>query len=100
IHGLIPKKEFGIVSIDFSLTDKNLVCTITDNGIGFNKSKEMKENSVQIHKSMALDIIKKRLEMMGDSTSKATAFTIEEIIENGEIKGAKVVLLLPILTKS
>lgn len=100
IHGLIPKKEFGLVSIDFSLTDKNLICTITDNGIGFNKSKEMKENSVQIHKSMALDIIKKRLEMMGDSTSKATAFTIEEIIENGEIKGTKVVLLLPILTKS
>lgn len=98
IHGLIPKKEFGLVSIDFSLTDKNLICTITDNGIGFNKSKEMKENSVQIHKSMALDIIKKRLEMMGDSTSKATAFTIEEIIENGEIKGTKVVLKLPVMS--
>ena len=96
IHGLIPKKEFGLVSIDFSLTDKNLVCTITDNGIGFNKSKEMKENSVQVHKSMALDIIKKRLEMMGDSNSKATTFTIEEIIENTEVKGTKVVLLLPI----
>lgn len=96
IHGLIPKKEFGLVSIDFSLTDKNLVCTITDNGIGINKSKELKENSVQVHKSMALDIIKKRLEMMGDSNSKATAFTIEEIIENGQIKGTKVFLLLPI----
>jgi len=100
IHGLIPKKEFGIVSIDFSLTDKNLVCIITDDGIGISKSKEIKENSVQVHKSMALDIIKKRLEMMGNSTSKATTFTIEEIIENGEIKGTKVVLLLPIVTKS
>lgn len=100
IHGLIPKKEFGWVSVDFSLTDKNLICTITDNGIGLSKSKEIKENSVQVHKSMALDIIKKRLEMMGDSTSKSTTFTIEEIIENGEIKGTKVVLKLPILTKS
>lgn len=96
IHGLIPKKEFGLVSIDFSLTDKNLICSITDNGIGFKKSKELKENSVQIHKSMALDIIKKRLEMMGDSNSKATSFTIEEIKENEEIKGTKVVLLLPV----
>ncbi|MDY0089070.1 MAG: tetratricopeptide repeat protein [Flavobacteriaceae bacterium] len=96
IHGLIPKKEFGLVLVDFSLTDKNLICTITDNGIGFSKSKEIKENSVQVHKSMALDIIKKRLEMMGDSTSKSTTFTIEEIKENGEIKGTKVVLRLPI----
>lgn len=96
IHGLIPKKEFGLVSIDFSLTEKHLVCTITDNGIGFSKSKEIKENSVQVHKSMALDIIKKRLEMMGDSTSKSTTFTIEETKENEEIKGTKVVLLLPI----
>src|SRR5690554_2318075 len=100
IHGLIPKKEFGWVSVDFSLTDKNLICTITDNGIGLSKSKEIKENSVQVHKSMALDIIKKRLEMMGDSTSKSTTFTIEEIIENGEIKGTKVVLKLSILTNS
>lgn len=98
IHGLIPKKEFGVVSIDFSLTDKNLICTITDNGIGLSKSKEIKENSVQVHKSMALDIIKKRLEMMGDSTSKATTFTVEEIIENGEIKGTKVVLKLPVMS--
>lgn len=98
IHGLIPKKEFGLVLVDFSLTDKNLVCTITDNGIGFSKSKEIKENSVQVHKSMALDIIKKRLEMMGDSTSKSTTFTIEEIKENGEIKGTKVVLKLPVMS--
>src|SRR5690554_3971663 len=98
IHGLIPKKEFGLVLVDFSLTDKNLVCTITDNGIGLSKSKEIKENSVQVHKSMALDIIKKRLEMIGDSNSKATIFTIEEIIENGEIKGTKVVLRLPVLS--
>lgn len=98
IHGLIPKKEFGLVSIDFSLTGKNLVCTITDNGIGLTKSKEIKEKSVQVHKSMALDIIKKRLEMMGDSTSKATTFTIEEIMDNEEIKGTKVVLILPVLS--
>lgn len=96
IHGLIPKKEFGMVSVDFSLTDKHLICTITDNGIGFSKSKEIKENSVQVHKSMALDIIKKRLEMMGDSTSKSTTFNIKEIKENEEIKGTRVILLLPV----
>lgn len=97
IHGLVPKKEFGRVSIDFSLTDKNLVCTITDNGIGFSKSKEIKENSVAAHKSMALDIIKKRLEMIENSTSKTSTLTIEELKDStGKSVGTKVVLLLPI----
>jgi len=45
---------------------------------------------------MALEIIKKRLEMVGDSTSKSTTFTIEEIKEEKRPnnKGTKAVLKL------
>ncbi len=50
IHGLIPKKESGTITVDFSLNDENLICTVTDDGIGFNTSKELKENSVTVHK--------------------------------------------------
>ena len=97
IHGLIPKKENGIISIDFSIEKNNLVCTILDNGIGFEKSKEIKENLVAIHKSMALDITKKRLEMMEASTAQKANVEIKEIKNDlGEIQGTKVVLNLPI----
>jgi len=97
IHGLIPKKENGTISIDFSIDKDNLVCTILDDGIGFDKSKEMKENLVAIHKSMALDITKKRLEMMEASTAQKANVEIKEIKnELGEIQGTKVVLNLPI----
>ncbi|MCG2611313.1 tetratricopeptide repeat protein [Flavobacterium sp. SM15] len=96
IHGLIPKKEAGTISIDFSLNHENLICSITDNGIGFNKSKELKENLVSVHKSMALDITKKRLEMMQAYTSKKAKVEIEELNDNGSISGTKVVLKLPI----
>jgi sensor histidine kinase YesM len=97
IHGLIPKKENGTISIDFSIEKDNLVCTILDDGIGFEKSKEIKENLVAIHKSMALDITKKRLEMMEASTAQKANVEIKEIKNDlGEIQGTKVVLNLPI----
>lgn len=96
IHGLIPKKEMGKITVGFSLTGENLICTITDNGIGFDKSKALKEHSVTVHKSMALDITRKRLEMMEAYTSKKAKVEIEEVKENGLVSGTRVVLNLPI----
>lgn len=96
IHGVIPKKGVGNVSIDFSLKENSLICTILDDGIGINQSKQNKENSVVAHKSMALDIITKRLEMIASSSSKKATIEIEELIENNQITGTKVVLELPL----
>ncbi|MGX7668061.1 tetratricopeptide repeat-containing sensor histidine kinase [Flavobacterium pedocola] len=96
IHGLIPKKDAGKILVDFSLNHESLICTITDNGIGFDESKKLKENLVSVHKSMALDITRKRLEMMEASTSKKAKVAIEELNEAGTIQGTKVVLNLPI----
>ena len=94
IHGVIPSKENGTISIEFGLNANNLICTITDNGIGYATSKAIKENSVSVHQSMALDITKKRLEMIAASTSKKAEVIIEEL--NGGNSGTKVTLHLPI----
>ena len=97
IHGLIPKSEKGRIGIVFSIDNESLICTIEDNGIGFEKSKEIKEALVSVHKSMALDITKKRLEMMEASTARKANVEIKEVKNtNGEILGTKVVLNLPI----
>ncbi|MEZ0007017.1 tetratricopeptide (TPR) repeat protein [Flavobacterium sp. 28YEA47A] len=97
IHGLIPKKEVGKIDIDFSLKEESLICMIVDNGIGFEKSQELKAASVSIHKSMALDITRKRLEMMGAVTSKTSKVEIKELKdENGKPIGTEVILYLPI----
>ena len=96
IHGVIPNKKIGNVTIDFLIKNDSLICTILDDGIGFNQSKRNKENSVTAHKSMALDIIKKRLEMIASSTSKKANIVIEELNKNNEIKGTKVMLRLPL----
>jgi tetratricopeptide (TPR) repeat protein len=97
IHGVIPKKEMGSIAVRFEIEKECLLCTVEDSGIGFQQSKAQKENSVAAHKSMALDITKKRLEMIESVTHQKANVTMEEIKNNqGEILGTKVTLHLPI----
>ena len=97
MHGLVPKKEKGDIRIDFTVANDKLICTVTDNGIGFTKSKQMKENSVTVHKSMALEITRKRLEVIQAFTSKTSKVEITDVFnESGELSGTKIVLNLPI----
>lgn len=97
LHGLVPKKARGTISIDFAIENDKLICTITDDGIGFTKSKQLKENSVTVHKSMALEITRKRLEVIQAVTSKASHVEIKELTDaNGEPIGTRIILHLPI----
>lgn len=97
LHGLVPKKARGIITIDFAIDNDKLICTITDDGIGFTKSKQMKENSVTVHKSMALEITRKRLEVIQAVTSKSSHVEINELTDaNGEPAGTRIILNLPI----
>ena len=97
IHGLIPKAEKGKININFRIENESLLCTIEDDGIGFDKSKELKESLISAHKSMALDITKKRLEMIETTSAQKAKVEILEIKNDaGTILGTKVVLNLPI----
>lgn len=96
LHGMVPKDGDGNLSVHFDLKNEKLICTITDDGIGFNQSQKLKEKSVKAHQSMALEITKKRLEMMQAETAQSAQVSIEELIENGKSAGTKVILSLPI----
>jgi len=96
LHGIVPKESNGVISIHFDVVNEQLVCTITDDGIGFHASKTLKENSVKAHQSMALEITRKRLEIIEATTAKKANVSITEIIENNEVEGTKVTLLLPL----
>ncbi len=97
IHGVVPKKENGLITINFNVEDDYLCCEIMDNGIGIYKSQKGKENLVNVHKSMALSITKKRLKMMETILQKETSLNISEIQnENYEILGTKISLKIPL----
>lgn len=90
LHGVVPKEGNGKIEVFFDVQNNQLVCSIKDDGIGVSKSKEIKEKSVTAHQSMALEITKKRLEIMEATISKSAQI---EIIENN---GTIVTLKLPI----
>lgn len=95
IHGVIPKGENGRITVVFVVENDRLVVTVTDNGVGVDTSREMKLGLVNVHKSMALDIIRKRLSMMAGK--EGARIDIEELKDNnGKAAGTRVVLALPI----
>ena len=97
IHGVVPKKEDGLITINFNVDEDYLCCEIIDNGIGIFRSQKGKENLVNVHKSMALSITKKRLKMMETILNKETSLVISEIQnENNEILGTKISLKIPV----
>ncbi len=96
LHGMVPKEGNGKIEINFDVQNGQFICSITDDGIGFTESKLLKENSVKAHQSMALEITKKRLEIMEATTSKSAQIEIQELKNTTDNKGTKVILRLPI----
>lgn len=93
LHGMVPKETSGTIDVFFDVQHGQLICTVTDDGIGLEESKIIKENSVTAHKSMALEITRKRLEIMESTTSKSAQIDIASL-ENQS--GTRVTLRLPI----
>ncbi|HEX8562657.1 MAG TPA: tetratricopeptide repeat protein [Flavobacterium sp.] len=93
LHGIVPKDGDGAIEVSFDVVAGQLICTIEDDGIGISESVQLKENSVTAHQSMALQITKKRLEIMESITSRSAEIDISES-ETGS--GTKVTLRLPI----
>src|SRR5690606_6477846 len=93
LHGIVPKDGAGTIEIAFDVKNGQLICTIKDDGIGIKESYQMRENSVTAHKSMALEITKKRLQIMESTTMKSAQITISELENNA---GTQVMLCLPI----
>ena len=91
IHGILPKQVKGKIALEFEVQNNLLYVTITDDGIGIENSKKLKENQVELHKSMALSIIKERLEMLQKNSNKTAKL---EYMQTSS--GTKVLLIIPI----
>lgn len=97
IHGVAPKNGKGLIKINFSQNDEQLICTIEDDGVGIESSLRFKENTVKVHKSMALEISKKRLETLEKLENRKVDLEIRELKDNGgETAGTRITLKLPL----
>jgi hypothetical protein len=90
-HGLVQREEKGgVLSIRISWEGPHLLCTIEDNGIGRERSAQLKTNSD--HKSAGTDITQQRMKI---STQKLGMQYYLEYIDNINPAGTVVKFHLP-----
>lgn len=99
-HGLMHKTngEEGAVKISVSKKADDLHCVIEDNGIGRKRAAELKEQKQSSHKrSMGMQITQDRIEIINklyDMNASINIYDMED--ENGNAKGTKVELTIPV----
>ena len=95
-HGLRYKEDKGHLSIVFAKQKENIIVTITDDGIGRDKSKSLKTKNQKNHKSTGLSNVQNRLEILNKTYDKAFQVEIKDGNTNSKDIGTVVIITLPI----
>ncbi len=98
LHGLVPGKIKGHLTIELKSDENHIICVITDDGIGRSASRIMKERSMkQQHLSFGMKITHDRLELLNSVQKSNLSVNIADL-ENvyGESKGTQVEIFIPI----
>lgn len=90
-HAFPDKKEDKKITVDIVLKDKKMVCTISDNGIGYNLDKQNNQNNKN---SLATTITSERLKMLSKDFNSEGAINIVNRETFGE-QGTFVTLVIP-----
>ena len=98
-HGLMYREKKGTVKIALDHGKDCLVCTIEDNGIGREASRELRKNKEKTYNSLGTRITESRLNLVNSlyGTSLKTTFT-DLMDEQGNAAGTRVEIHIPILT--
>ncbi len=93
LHGLMPLNEKGMISIDATAENNILYITITDNGVGIEKSKALRSGGK--HKSKGMQLIKERLDLLSNLSKEPLQLTICELNPGAPHPGTKILLVIP-----
>ncbi|MBX3255866.1 MAG: histidine kinase [Chitinophagaceae bacterium] len=97
-HGLLHKETAGHLWVRISKKRSDLLqCIIEDDGIGREKARELKSKSASTKKSLGMKLTENRLGLLSTHFSSEAMVEIEDLQdENGEAKGTKVILNIPV----
>ncbi|MCB0686147.1 MAG: histidine kinase [Saprospiraceae bacterium] len=90
IHGLSRSDRQGRIYLKYEMVDEIMQVTIEDNGPGLGKSNYQASS----HKSVGITITRKRLQLINRESN--SSLKMNEILENGEIQGTRVILMIDI----
>ncbi len=90
IHGIAPLNQ-GEIVISFEVTDTDLKCSVTDNGVGFKKTAQ------DGHHSVALENIQDRLSILSKQYNHTcTIKIVSPVFQDEETPGTSIIINLPI----
>ncbi|HTF03676.1 MAG TPA: histidine kinase, partial [Bacteroidia bacterium] len=97
-HGLMHKKGNGRIDVTLEIQSGVIHCIIEDNGIGRQKSLELKkQNQPDVHKSVGMSNTRDRLEIINQVNSSNMNVTITDLYDaHGEAGGTKVEIHIPV----
>ena len=98
LHGLVSKGAEGRLDVAFTRTDKHIICTVEDNGVGRERSAEINKKRSKTRQSHGTAIATNRLTLLNDKKKGLiNKVTYIDKTENGIATGTKVIIELPIL---
>ena len=95
VHGIVPMQSQGLIQLDFAKSNGQLICSITDNGIGRNAAKL--NSSTKEHQSKAIEIINEFILALNlKNYSEKFTLDLQDLYdEKHEPAGTKVIITLP-----
>lgn len=96
-HGLMPKIGEKKLTVSFEIIDtERLICKIEDNGVG--RQKSLSQIDPIKKKSLALEFIKQRLDILEKiSRIKSSLQIVDKVNSDGSSNGTLVKIIIPIL---
>lgn len=96
-HGLRYKKGKGKIDIKiYTVREDNIACIIQDNGIGREKSKEIRASSISLKKSMGTQITEDRISMTNDLLNADIRVHFEDLYDaKSNPTGTRVTINIP-----
>lgn len=94
-HGLRQKEGNKIITVHFYINDTFLVCKIDDNGIGREKSEELKSKNNKEHLGFSTAANLERIQLLNEDTNREIVITIEDKKENNKALGTTVFINFP-----
>lgn len=98
-HGIVHLKGNGKVKINLKEQENCILCVIEDNGIGREKSKQIKKKKERSYKSMGTKITKKRLELLNSRYDGKMNIVYHDLYNGPTPSGTRVEITIAKITK-
>ncbi len=91
-HGISHLESVGKLTLDYQYDGVHLVISVTDNGVGRERAREINQNIRQDHISHGSQILDTRISMLNLMHKNSISITYEDLYEQGLACGTRVVV--------